>query len=78
MEPNRIALPIEQDIVNIQTAFTVGTEPLLDCNPDKTEEGIFLALNQILKRNKIKYQIKDCPFMAGRTGMCRILVCGQR
>ena len=58
VEPNRIALPIEQDIVNIQTAFTVGTEPLLDCNPDKTEEGIFLALKQILKRNKIKYQNK--------------------
>ncbi len=28
-EPNRIAIPIEQDIVNIHTAFCVGTEPTL-------------------------------------------------
>ena len=39
VDPNRIALPIEQDIVNIQTAFTVGTEPILDCKPDESEEG---------------------------------------
>ena len=32
-EPNRISLPIEQDVVNIHTAFTVGTEPKLDCTP---------------------------------------------
>lgn len=31
-DPNRIALPLEQDIVNIQTAFTVGTEPSIDCD----------------------------------------------
>ena len=28
---NRISIPLEQDIVNIQTAFTVGTEPSMDC-----------------------------------------------
>lgn len=58
VEPNRIALPIEQDIVNIQTAFTVGTEPALDCQPDKSEEGLLSALKQVFKKNKMKYQNK--------------------
>lgn len=56
VEPNRITLPLEQDIVNIQTAFTVGTEPKLDCTPDESEKGIFEALKQVLKKNKIRYQ----------------------
>lgn len=56
VEPNRIALPLEQDIVNIQTAFTVGTEPKMDCTPDESEKGLFEALKQVLKKNKIKYQ----------------------
>lgn len=56
VDPNRIALPLEQDIVNIQTAFTVGTEPKMDCTPDESEKGIFEALKQVLKKNKIKYQ----------------------
>lgn len=58
VDPNRIALPIEQDIVNIQTAFTVGTEPVLDCKPEQSEEGILAALKQVFKKNKIKYQNK--------------------
>ena len=58
VDPNRIALPIEQDIVNIQTAFTVGTEPLLDCKPEQSEEGLLTALKQVFKKNKIKYQNK--------------------
>lgn len=56
VEPNRIALPLEQDIVNIQTAFTVGTEPKMDCTPAESEKGIFEALKQVLKKNKIRYQ----------------------
>ena len=56
VDPNRIALPLEQDIVNIQTAFTVGTEPKMDCTPAESEKGIFEALKQVLKKNKIKYQ----------------------
>lgn len=56
VEPNRIALPLEQDIVNIQTAFTVGTEPAMECTPADSEKGIFEALKQVLKKNKIKYQ----------------------
>ena len=58
VDPNRIALPIEQDIVNIQTAFTVGTEPLLDCKPEESEEGLLTALKQVFRKNKIKYQNK--------------------
>ena len=58
VDPNRIALPIEQDIVNIQTAFTVGTEPVLDCKPDQSEEGLLATLKQVFKNNKIKYQNK--------------------
>ena len=58
VDPNRIALPIEQDIVNIQTAFTVGTEPILDCKPEVSEEGLLAALKQVFKKNKIKYQNK--------------------
>ena len=59
VDPNRIALPIEQDIVNIQTAFTVGTEPTLDCKPEESEEGLLTAINQVFKKNKIKYQNKQ-------------------
>ena len=58
VDPNRIALPIEQDIVNIQTAFTVGTEPIIDCQPDKSEECLLSALKQVFKKNKLKYQNK--------------------
>lgn len=58
VEPNRIALPIEQDIVNIQTAFTVGTEPKMNCEPKENEQGLFLALKKVLSQNKIKYQNK--------------------
>ena len=58
VDPNRIALPIEQDIVNIQTAFTVGTEPVLDCQPDESEENLLSALKQVFKKNKLKYQNK--------------------
>ena len=35
---NRISIPLEQDIVNIQTAFTVGTEPSMDCTPTDDDE----------------------------------------
>lgn len=43
-DPNRIALPLEQDIVNIQTAFTVGTEPSIDCDTDDEGEKSLLSL----------------------------------
>ena len=56
-EPNRIALPIEQDIVNIHTAFCVGTEPTLECNPeDDGEKNVFETIKQVFKKNKLKFQ----------------------
>ncbi len=56
VEPNRIAIPLEQDIVNIHTAFTVGTEPEMTCDPADSEKAIFKALKSVLKKNKTKYQ----------------------
>lgn len=56
---NRIAIPLEQDIVNIQTAFTVGTEPSMECTPsDDDEKKLFDAVKSVFKSNKIKYQNK--------------------
>lgn len=56
---NRITIPLEQDIVNIQTAFTVGTEPKMDCNTeDEDEKSLLAALKSTLQKNKIKYQNK--------------------
>lgn len=58
-EVNRIALPIEQDIVNIHTAFTMGTEPKLTSNGDtEDEKKVFEIVKSILKANKIKYHNK--------------------
>lgn len=58
VDPNRIAIPLEQDIVNIQTAFTVGSEPKMECTPEENEKGLFETLKVILRKNKIKYQNK--------------------
>ena len=56
---NRIAVPIEQDIVNLHTAFTVGIEPTLDCTPDSDDEkGLLEAIKAVYKRGKIKYKNK--------------------
>lgn len=53
-DPNRIALPLEQDIVNIQTAFTVGTEPSIDCDTDDdSEKSLLSALKQVEKFAKV-------------------------
>lgn len=55
-DPNRLPVPIEQDIVNIQTSFTFGIEPKLECVTTSDEEKNALnLLKQILVRNKIKY-----------------------
>lgn len=56
---NRIALPIEQDIVNIHTAFTVGTEPTLSCNPtNDKEKKLYQIVQAVNKENKIRYHNK--------------------
>lgn len=58
-EVNRIALPLEQDIVNIHTAFTVGAEPTLTIEgEDKEEQSFLTVLKNIFKQNKIKYENK--------------------
>lgn len=61
VDVNRISIPLEQDIVNIHVAFTVGQEPkisLVDANPDEDTRNIFSILKDILRKNKIKFQNK--------------------
>lgn len=58
-EINRISIPLEQDIVNIHTAFTVGIEPKIICNPyDESEASLCDTLKRVLKNNKIKFRNK--------------------
>lgn len=53
---NRISLPIEQDQVNIHTAFTVGNEPKLTCEPNNDEEKeLFSVIKSINKKNKLRF-----------------------
>lgn len=55
-EVNRITIPLEQDIVNVQTAFTVGNEPKLICETeDKRELDMLDIVRRICRQNKIKY-----------------------
>lgn len=58
VEPNRISVPVEQDIVNIHTSFTVGEEPKLNCTPDGEEKALLDAVIQVHKKNKLKFQNK--------------------
>ena len=54
VEPNRVALPLEQSIVNIHVAFAVGNEPKMDCTPsDDKEKGVLAAVKSIMKKVKI-------------------------
>lgn len=56
VDPNRIALPIEQNIVNIHVAFSVGNEPKMECTPsDDDERGVLMAVMQVMKKVKMKY-----------------------
>ncbi|MDR1582908.1 MAG: phage portal protein [Prevotellaceae bacterium] len=56
---NRIPLPLEQDITNIHTSFTVGIEPKLNCEPNNdAEDELFKVILAINKKNKIKYHNK--------------------
>ena len=56
VEPNRVALPLEQSIVNIHVAFAVGNEPKMDCTPsDDKEKGVLVAVKSIMKKVKMKY-----------------------
>lgn len=56
---NRIPLPLEQDIVNIHTAWTVGKDPLVDCQPnDDKERGLLQIINAVCRKNKMRYNNK--------------------
>ena len=56
VDPNRVALPLEQSIVNIHVAFSVGNEPTMDCTPaNDGEKGVLAAVKQIQKKVKMKY-----------------------
>ncbi|EGD33344.1 phage portal protein [Capnocytophaga sp. oral taxon 338] len=58
-EVNRLALPLEQDIVNIHTAFTVGTSPKITSNTDTPQqEELLKLLTDIHQRNKLQYDNK--------------------
>ncbi|GJH39884.1 hypothetical protein RCZ04_04340 [Capnocytophaga sp. HP1101] len=58
-EVNRLALPLEQDIVNIHTAFTVGMPPKITANTDnKEQEELVKLLTDIHQRNKLQYDNK--------------------
>lgn len=68
VDPNRIALPIEQDIVNIQTAFTVGTEPsLIASRPVGRKPSFHIEAGVQEKQVEIPEQ-ESSPGMAGRAG----------
>src|SRR5699024_1632346 len=56
---NRIMLPLEQDIVNIHTAWTVGKEPKVNCRPNDDKERELLAIvNNVCRKNKMRYNNK--------------------
>ena len=56
----RIALPIEQDIVDIHTAFTVGKDPTFDFKAHtQNEEKLFYVIRAINRANKIRYHNKS-------------------
>jgi len=55
----RIALPIEQDVVNIHTAFTVGNEPKISADTeDVREQDVLRVVRKICADNKLKFQNK--------------------
>lgn len=60
IEANRVALPIEQDLVNIHTSFAVGTDPLLICDlSDSDVRLMHSAVKQTLRKNFSHYRNKE-------------------
>ena len=56
---NRISIPLEQDIVNIHTAFTVGKDPQVDCAPnDDAERSLLQIIQSVIRKNKMRYNNK--------------------
>lgn len=60
VEANRIALPVEQDLVNIHTAFAVGTEPKITCDSDDADSRKMLAaVKATMRKNFMHYRNKQ-------------------
>lgn len=58
-EVARIGLPIEQDICNIHTAFSVGNEPELKSDTeDQKELDLLSVVRRIGRENKLRFQNK--------------------
>lgn len=56
---NRIMLPLEQDITNIHTAWTVGNDPRVNCKPNNNKEQELLSvINSVCRKNKMRYNNK--------------------
>lgn len=56
---NRIMLPLEQDITNIHTAWTVGNDPKVECRTDDDQEKELLnVIDAVMKKNKMRYNNK--------------------
>ena len=56
---NHIAVPIEQDIVNIQVGFGVGLEPTLNYDTnDVSELALINSLRYTMKKNRCKFNNK--------------------
>lgn len=56
---NRIMLPLEQDITNIHTAWTVGNDPKVNCKPNNDQEQELLSvINSVCRKNKMRYNNK--------------------
>lgn len=56
---NRISIPLEQDIVNIHTAFTVGKDPNVNCTPnDEAEKSLLQIIKSVVRKNKMRYNNK--------------------
>lgn len=56
---NRITIPLEQDITNIHTAWTVGNDPKVECRTDDKEEKELLSvIDVVMRKNKMRYNNK--------------------
>ena len=56
---NRIPLPLEQDIVNIHTAWTVGKDPKVTVETDdETEKNLLKVIEVTCRKNKMRYNNK--------------------
>lgn len=56
---NRIPLPIEQNFTNIHTAWCVGNDPKVECEPnDESEKELLQIVGKLNRKNKMRYNNK--------------------